>query len=604
MTEQKEDRSVHIYEEQKIPKRDPQDRKKDEEKRKRAEETKELFRQLKLKEAKILEDLGTGRGNDTSAGEGPEKTAGVRADMRVRRSEADRDERSRIRRNYHGRGFDMVWKGSPERLGRDFCSKALSYQNETDDFEYQGNFSAYFPTYDDMSHDTLRGYFSWRTQVRQGIFNEAPLSFVFVHIYELLEKIGADTPEDGFRQLMELRENYTGKKKPAGGGNLKDLLDRWLCDYVVYYGLGEKYASQVFGKLRARDLDAAVIKDPDEHAPEDVMRAVARFSSYNLERSAFMRERPDLAAPVIRKVWKSCLEIFKASGGSYIIDSIVGTPGRKYYQIFNSAVFYDYKRYKHLEYKVDDTRTIICTDGRWSVDCTGDSRGTVNTSPVLGQIMHETDRKLRESFGYAHKLIKRPVSGDFEKIIDQAISEYKEEREKALRPVVNIDTSKLDVIRNDADYTAGRLLEASDDDEELYDDHGSGGQGSSGVEIDLKDHDDTPYEGHEEEALSGSSDLAQSLFDLDENDLYEDDDEPEEDISELLDDTELAFLRCLLDGKPYDELLKKADIFPSIMAESVNEKLFDIFSDNVIEEDENGRLCVVEDYAGDLEDML
>ncbi|MGN0709899.1 MAG: TerB N-terminal domain-containing protein, partial [Anaerovoracaceae bacterium] len=452
-------------------------------------------------------------------------------------------------------------------------------------------FSAYFPTYDDMSHDTLRGYFSWRTQVRQGIFNSTPLSFVFVHIYELLEKIGADTPEDGFRQLMELREHYTGEKQ-SGGEKLRRLLDRWLCDYVIYYGLGEEYASQVFGRLRARDLDAEVIQDPGEHAPEEVMRAVKRFSSYKLERSAFIRERPDIAAPVIRKVWEGCLDIFRASSGTYITESIAGTPGRKYYQIFSNAVFYDYKRYRHLEYKVDDTRTVICTDGHWSVDCTGDSRGTVTASPVLGQIMRETDRKMREAFGFPHPLMERPVGSDIEKVIDRAIAEYREEREKALRPVITIDVSKLDAIRDDADYTAGRLLEVSDDEAE----EPQGGHEASGYE------NEEPQDVQEPD-ISGVT-AAGSMSCEDEG--YDEDDEGEwlPDAAEILDDTELEFLKRLIGDQPYEDLLSGANIFPSVMAESVNEKLFDVFSDNVIEEDENGRLRVVEDYAEDLEDMI
>ncbi|MGN0709689.1 MAG: hypothetical protein ACI4LM_05565, partial [Anaerovoracaceae bacterium] len=108
MTEQNEDRSVHIYEEQKIPKRDPQDRKKDEEKRKHAEETKELFRQLKLKEARILENLG--------AGTVSRESGTARAAREARDESARRDERDRMRRNWRGRGLDTVWKGSPDRL--------------------------------------------------------------------------------------------------------------------------------------------------------------------------------------------------------------------------------------------------------------------------------------------------------------------------------------------------------------------------------------------------------------------------------------------------------------------------------------------------------
>ena len=37
-----------------------------------------------------------------------------------------------------------------------------------DDCPYNGTFKSYFPTYNAMSDRQLRGYFTWRAQVRRG----------------------------------------------------------------------------------------------------------------------------------------------------------------------------------------------------------------------------------------------------------------------------------------------------------------------------------------------------------------------------------------------------------------------------------------------------
>ena len=49
-----------------------------------------------------------------------------------------------------------------------------------DDFAYTGQFVRYFPTYETMDTRQLRGYFTWRTNVRRGDVQPCPLSFVYV----------------------------------------------------------------------------------------------------------------------------------------------------------------------------------------------------------------------------------------------------------------------------------------------------------------------------------------------------------------------------------------------------------------------------------------
>ena len=55
-----------------------------------------------------------------------------------------------------------------------------------DDCPYNGTFKSYFPTYNAMSDRQLRGYFTWRAQVRRGTVEETSTSFAFLYLYELI----------------------------------------------------------------------------------------------------------------------------------------------------------------------------------------------------------------------------------------------------------------------------------------------------------------------------------------------------------------------------------------------------------------------------------
>ncbi|SHK47638.1 TerB N-terminal domain-containing protein [Desulforamulus aeronauticus] len=69
-------------------------------------------------------------------------------------------------------------------------------------------FMTYWPTYDSMNRQQQAWYFYWRSQVRSGNYPDTDLSYVFVHIYELLSGIGWQTPQDGYQQLLALWSAY------------------------------------------------------------------------------------------------------------------------------------------------------------------------------------------------------------------------------------------------------------------------------------------------------------------------------------------------------------------------------------------------------------
>jgi TerB-like protein len=69
-------------------------------------------------------------------------------------------------------------------------------------------FQAYWATYANMNAEQLEFYFSWRGAVRSGNTPRTYLSYIFVHVCELLHLIGAVDAADATRQLQTLWMAY------------------------------------------------------------------------------------------------------------------------------------------------------------------------------------------------------------------------------------------------------------------------------------------------------------------------------------------------------------------------------------------------------------
>lgn len=99
-------------------------------------------------------------------------------------------------------------------------------------------FQCYWPSYDRMSAEQLRFFFKWRDEARSGRVTRTDLSYIFVHVYELLHLIGAANGQDAGGQLERLWINYRSVFP-----KLDTYLVRWLSDlYATESGTDEAIA--------------------------------------------------------------------------------------------------------------------------------------------------------------------------------------------------------------------------------------------------------------------------------------------------------------------------------------------------------------------------
>lgn len=93
-------------------------------------------------------------------------------------------------------------------------------------------FMQYWATYDGMDRAQKEWYFYWRSQVRKNNYLSTDLSYIFVHIYELLNDYGWKRPQDGYDQLVKLWVAYRTQHP-----QLDRYLMEWLFDFARVHNL-------------------------------------------------------------------------------------------------------------------------------------------------------------------------------------------------------------------------------------------------------------------------------------------------------------------------------------------------------------------------------
>ena len=358
-----------------------------------------------------------------------------------------------------------------------FYRQGLLMADFEDDCPYNGTFKSYFPTYIAMSDRQLRGYFTWRAQVRRGNIEETSTSFAFLYLYELICGIGVDDPLDGFDKIKAFWDAYR-----AFEPGIDRFARVWLQDYAVFHGLDPKLLhnsktvafDNALIELRraARDLAPAPAPSaqapkrrrpsqptlplpPDEAREERLMTAINALSTYNLNNSRLDRSHHRDLRHVACAVYVRMARYYDTHRKTGIVASLFGEETAMPYTMFASAVFFAPERHKDCEYRLDPIHIYRCQNGFW--ECMR-IHGSRQKSNKLGEMMHACDQRLRLALDPAHPLKEEKVPKYLAKIIDDEIVAWLS-WDAAHQPVkIDIDLSQLGHIRNAAAQTREALL--------------------------------------------------------------------------------------------------------------------------------------------------
>ena len=507
-----------------------------------------------------------------------------------------------------------------------FYRQGLLMADFEDDCPYNGTFKSYFPTYNAMSDRQLRGYFTWRAQVRRGNIEETSTSFAFLYLYELICGIGVDDPLDGFDKIKAFWDAYR-----AFEPGIDRFARVWLQDYAVFHGLDPKLlhdsktvafdnalielrravrdlvpasAPSAQAPKRRKTSEPTLPLPPDDAREERLMAAINALSTYNLNNSRLDRSHHRDLRHVACAVYVRMARYYDTHRKTGIVASLFGEETAMPYTMFASAVFFAPERHEDCEYRLDPIHIYRCQNGFW--ECMR-IHGSRQKSSKLGEMMRACDQRLRLALDPAHPLKEEKAPKYLAKIIDDEIVAWLS-WDTAHQPVkIDIDLSQLGHIRSAAAQTREALLI----DEEREDDA-------------LEDAEEV--DSGQPEAEPASNMVAEPVATAIRQDEADEPTIPTEqfgvvapllapaptpatampaDITSALAPAAEKYLRALLEQNAAQaaSAVEKSEQSEDMLVDSINETLFDLVGDTVIEFGAAGPQ-IIEDYEADVRGYL
>ena len=185
------------------------------------------------------------------------------------------------------------------------------------------------------------------------------------------------------------------------------------------------------------------------------MAAIDALSTYNLNNSRLDRSHHRDLRHVACAVYVRMARYYDTHRKTGIVASLFGEETAMPYTMFASAVFFAPERHEDCEYRLDPIHIYRCQNGFW--ECMR-IHGSRQKSSKLGEMMRACDQRLRLALDPGHPLKEEKVPKYLAKIIDDEIVAWLS-WDAAHQPVkIDIDLSQLGHIRSAAAQTREALL--------------------------------------------------------------------------------------------------------------------------------------------------
>ncbi len=485
-----------------------------------------------------------------------------------------------------------------------FTEQARFMADFEDDYEGDTPFSAYYPDYRMLSYEQFRTYFTWRTRVRAGEVRAVSLSYAFIYIYELINNVGTEDPEDGIEKLIDFWREF--RKYDL---TLDKYVPGWIKDYHIYYDLNGSFRD--FAAEHALSGYYPMLADP-----KDGFGLLSELSSYNVRASAFYAENRELVERCADFTAERLRERFSESGLDFDDFLFAHTKHPLAWTPFKGAVFRANRRQRDRTVVLLPNEVYVSRNSVWSYNTAlTSSRG----KRLAGFILKRAEAELRRLTKYRHKLTANPAMLDEEtrqsladaglplgEAVARAVSEFYRE---ATKTVVTVSSDALARIRRDALETQEALLVEED--------------AAAGYAVTAKESggetvppDSVPEDYLTERISDGEQPCGGAEPGIGDstgytpNDALPDDgaapqdtaDGPEDEWDALgaaLTPLELAALGYVLGGGNMESFARANGVMPEVLAEGINEKAADAVGDSVLDDG----LMIYEDYAERMREM-
>ena len=556
------------------------------------------------------------------------------------------------------RGMKRLYKygdGTFRERSMNFYIQGKYMEDYEDDVPWHGDFRRYFPTYHDLRNDQLRGYFTWRTDIRRGIFKKVPDSVVYIYIYELLNVIGASSPEESLQKLKEFEEGYLGPGRTGSEGSgagaagpvsekegenaIRQNLHKWMLEFAVLHGVDPETACRYADpEMIQRDHFLEVLRDPRHFEDREVFDALCLFAGSKITSSPVIKKTEE-GIPLFAKAWRYACSHFNENGRE-LFNHCFGDLKTKVWFPLENVMYGARRPAEPVSYILNPCRKYTF-DGRFWKESS--YLKILFDKKRLTGLLHETDRQLRLYLKAGGRLKEMSDEAWAAPYVHAVIEADRAAKIEAAKPKVHIRFSDLDQIRRDALATRDSLLTEEERQEKYvttvetalseYSDLMNSGTNnpqfdnsekaetspersviSAGTEPALDDVFagtgtepalDGVFAGTSPNHLPGEKHSADDIKNFSEENRLAGKMEGKEPCSPALplDENQRDLLLALLRGESVRERITKQHGMPEIVADELNEALFDEIGDSVVECD-GDEIILVEDYREDIMELL
>lgn len=502
-----------------------------------------------------------------------------------------------------------------------------------DDYERRVFCAIPHPIYAALSNSQLRTYFSWRTDVRRGVYGDAEQPYIILYCYELMNRIGVSSADDAFERLIAVWENCRVSVKYADV-----IIPRWIKDFYAFNDVSLPLPESLTEKDK-QDEDYRAVLEMQAGNFSGKLGCLAKNSAYSINESPFLDEK------TLPMMDGACAEALGA------LSEYFKSKGLDIFSLLCGRMKKDFS-WEPFQYAIVDIERM---DGFRAVEISPAERYCVKRGePVLerfeyavcrgfvGYVLKSVEAQLRKLTGFSRKLIpnikmlendiknrekleEAVRAPEFAEIIPRAVERYcgkagistvaKPAPKKAPKPwdeevpaepvVVNIDVSKLDKIREQADENARRLIV---DELEYHEDVSQAPLSAKAEEpvlAETPDYEEIAGQIGDDEFAESIAGYAELISEDEEpapnisagNPIFENMEPEWQDLANNLTPDNILFLTAMLDGTER-EFCRERDILPQTMIEEINEEALRAVEDVIIE---GG--AVLEDYAEQVREL-
>ncbi len=417
------------------------------------------------------------------------------------------------------------------------------------------------PTYNILNVYQLRSYFSWRTFIRKNEFKPTQISYVYLYIYELINKIGIKNDIDGLNKLLEIWHYY--RKYDS---KLDIYFPNWIKDYYIinnlkinYKTIEEEYPVEV--KNNQEIINEIMLGNY-----ENKLEFYDEESEYHILKSKIMEHKYSfIIEMIIPIIFKNLDKLFNMSGYSFN-EVLFGSTKQIDWEPFKWAIYYHNPIIEDFSFTLNENEKYLKIKDNYYKE-------TFVKSPyyksLMGYILKNIDITLRECFKISRnlkinnnmlesileqdkELYAFLTNGKIIDIINITIKKYLIENKTKINNIINekrkqnivIDSDKFDSIRASSNRVQEKLI------------------------VEEQEEIKPIIEEKKEEIINESDDIFENLI-------------------VNLNSVELEFIKKIINLENRNDLLnfsKENNILYEVMIENINSKALDSIGDNLIED--------------------